>query len=697
MSKMRVYELAKLLGKTNPELVDILTGLGVEVKSHMSSIDMDVATLVEDSLREASQKNTPAMAREKTENKPVDAGKIEKTDKVEKGGKERSMKIITVSTSSTVGDIAKKLGKAPAEVVKFLLSAGFMVPANAKPTDDVLLAICEAYDCEVSFEEDGRAEEETNAAASEKTAEKTPGRGEGAIAKKPVSKRPPAADEKLRSPIVTVMGHVDHGKTTLLDSIRKTHVTEGEAGGITQHIGAYKVNYNGHDIVFLDTPGHEAFTAMRARGASVTDIAILVVAADDGVKPQTLEAMNHAKAAGVPIIVAVNKTDKPEAKPERVRQQLSDFGLAPEEWGGDTVMVDIAAKTGAGIDTLLEMVLLVAEMGELTASDTVPAEGIVVEANLDKGKGPVATIIVQQGTLRRGSIIATQTAWGKVRAMLDDSGKVVNEAGPSTPVEILGLENVPLPGEVFRILSSEREARDLVSQSTQRDQDMMKSRNRLTLEELYDKMQTEEIPQLNIVLKCDVQGSLEAFHSTLMKMSSDQVGISIVHEGVGRISESDVSLASVSNAIIIGFNVRPDAGAKKLAESENVQIRLYRVIYEMQEDMHAALEGMLAPTLREHIIGQAEIRAFFKVPKIGKIAGCFVQEGIIRRNTKVRVVRDGIVIWDGNLSGLRHFKEDVREIAAGNECGLSFSGFQDFREGDIVEAYEILMEKKTLD
>jgi len=675
---MRVYELAKLLGKTNPELVDILTGLGIEVKSHMSSIDMDVASLVESSLREAS------------------GNKTEKIKEVEKGGKESSMKIITVSNSSTVGDIAKKLDKTPAEVVKHLLSAGFMVPANAKPTDDVLLAICEAYNCEVSFREESPAAKDRGEAADKKPSGNRAGRPAEASLRKDTEKRPQASDAKPRSPIVTVMGHVDHGKTTLLDSIRKTNVTEGEAGGITQHIGAYKVRYNDHDIVFLDTPGHEAFTAMRARGAGVTDIAILVVAADDGVKPQTLEAMNHAKAAGVPIIVAVNKTDKPDAKPERVRQQLSDYGLAPEEWGGDTIMVDIAAKTGEGIDQLLEMVLLVAEMGELTASATVPAEGIVIEANLDKGKGPVATVIVQQGTLRRGSIIATQTACGKVRAMLDDTGKAVNEAGPSTPVEILGLENVPLPGEVFRILSSEREARDLVSQSTQREQDMMKSRNRLTLEELYDKMQSEEIPQLNIVLKCDVQGSLEAFHSTLMKMSSEQVGISIVHEGVGRISESDVSLASVSNAIIIGFNVRPDAGAKKLAESENVQIRLYRVIYEMQEDMHAALEGMLAPTLRENIVGQAEIRAFFKVPKIGRIAGCFVQEGVIRRNTKVRVVRDGVVIWDGSLSGMRHFKEDVREIAAGNECGMSFSGFQDFREGDIVEAYEILEEKKTL-
>ncbi|MDR1965155.1 MAG: translation initiation factor IF-2, partial [Synergistaceae bacterium] len=471
------------------------------------------------------------------------------------------------------------------------------------------------------------------------------------------------------------------------------------AGGITQHIGAYKVSYNGNEIVFLDTPGHEAFTAMRARGASVTDIAILVVAAEDGVKPQTLEALNHAKAAGVPVIVAINKVDKPDAKPERVRQQLSDYGLAPEEWGGDTIMVELSAKTGQGIDQLLDTVLLVAEMSELRASPTAPPQGVIVEANLDRGKGPVATVIVQQGTLKRGNIITTDTSWGKIRAMLDDKGRALDSAGPSTPLEILGLEVVPMPGETFHIIASEREAREMAvsANSARRDIAFGQARPMPTLEELYDQMQASDTPQLNIVLKCDVQGSLEAFRSTIMKMSTDAVRINIVHEGVGRISGSDVALASVSNAIIIGFNVRPDANAKKLSESSNVQIRLYRVIYEMQEDVKAALEGMLAPSLRENVVGQAEIRAIFKVPKAGRIAGCFVQDGIVKRSTKVRIVRDGIVIWDGSLSAIRHFKEDVREISAGNECGLSFSGFQDFREGDIVEAYEILSEKKTLD
>ncbi|MDR1884993.1 MAG: translation initiation factor IF-2, partial [Synergistaceae bacterium] len=609
---------------------------------------------------------------------------------------------IRVSESATVGDIAKLMGRSPSEVVKILIDEGFMIPANTIPGEDALTIISVAFDCEIVRSDipDAIPADEAPAPEAAPAPGKPAGKAPAPAEHVQVVHRKPKADDAPdalpRPPIVTVMGHVDHGKTTLLDFIRHTRVTEGEAGGITQHIGAYKVNCNGNDIVFLDTPGHEAFTAMRARGAGVTDIAILVVAADDGVKPQTLEAMNHAKAAGVPIIVAVNKIDKPDAKPERVRQQLSDYGLVPEEWGGDTVMVDVAAKVGTGIDTLLEMILLVAEMAELRASPSVPAEGVVVEANLDKGKGPVATVIVQQGTIKRGNIIATNTAWGKIRAMLDDSGKAVDSAGPSTPVEILGLESVPLPGEAFHTLSSEREARGLVSEGSRKEQDPAKARGRLTLEELYDQMQSDDVPQLNVVLKCDVQGSLEAFHSTLMKMSTEEVRIEIIHEGVGRISESDVTLASVSNAIIIGFNVRPDPNAKKLSESDNVQIRLYRVIYDMQEDIKSALEGMLAPTLRESIVGQAEIRALFKVPKAGRIAGCFVQEGAIKRSAKVRVVREGVVVWDGSLTGLRHFKEDVREIASGNECGLSFSGFQDFREGDVVEAYEILSEKKTL-
>ncbi|MDR1508307.1 MAG: translation initiation factor IF-2 [Synergistaceae bacterium] len=682
MNKIRVYELAKLLGRTNPELLDILKELKIEAKSHMSSIDMETAQKVEKFINASGSEN------------------LSKTPEQEP--KEAPAAVIFIDDRTTVGDIAKKLGRAPTEVVKILIDEGFMIPANSIPTDDVLTVISVAFNCKIKK---GPAESEGETSETPKI--KEPAR-DGANLGKSIKKqeKKPAViskiplenmqDSRPRPPIVTVLGHVDHGKTTLLDFIRKTRVTDGEAGGITQHIGAYKVDYNGNQIVFLDTPGHEAFTAMRARGASVTDIAILVVAAEDGVKPQTLEAMNHAKAGGVPIIVAINKIDKPDAKPERVRQQLSDYGLVPEEWGGDVVMVEISAKTGQGIDNLLDMVLLVAEMAELKASDTASAYGVVVEANLDKGKGPVAAVIVQQGTLRKGAIIATDTSWGKIRAILDDKGHSIDSAGPSTPAEILGFESLPMPGETFRIIISEREARDLISGAS-RKETQGQSRTPLTLEELYEQMQASDTPQLNVILKCDVQGSLEAFHSTLMKMSTDEVKINIIHEGVGRISGSDVTLASVSHAIIIGFNVRPDSNAAKLSETENVQIRLYRVIYDMQEDIKAALEGMLAPLLRENIVGQAEIRAIFKIPKSGKIAGCFVQSGVIKRSVKVRIVRDGVVIWDGSLSGLRHFKEDVREISAGNECGFSFSGFQDFREGDIVEAYEILSEKKTLD
>lgn len=677
MNKIRVYELAKLLGLSNADLVAKLEEMGVKVKSHMSSIDMETADAVEQELKKGEPSDAPA---------PKQSG-------------ESSAAKVEITDRTTIGDIAKSLGKQPAELVKILIGKGIMMPANTVPDEKTLSVISEA--CGAIFVPKGEAQKQEaptpqkSAPAAEAREEKN-SRVETEKAPKQKVQEMSSAPLLPRPPIVTVMGHVDHGKTTLLDFIRKTRVTEGEAGGITQHIGAYKVRYNDSDIVFLDTPGHAAFTAMRARGASVTDIAILVVAADDGVMPQTLEAMNHAKAAGVPIVVAVNKVDKPDAKPDRVRQQLSDYGLVPEEWGGETIMVDVAAKVGTGVDQLLEMVLLVAEMAELKAPAEGPAEGIVVEANLDKGKGAVATVIVQRGTLKRGTIICTQTSWGKIRAMLDDRGKPVDAAGPSTPVEILGLEAVPLPGEVFKTAANEREARDIVAAAAKKDESA-RSRSKLTLEELYDQMQSNDTPQLNIVLKCDVQGSLEAFHSTLMKMSTDEVKINIIHEAVGRISESDVTLASVSNAIIIGFNVRPDGNAKKLSETENVQIRLYRVIYDMQEDVKAALEGMLAPTLHEKIIGQAEIRAMFKVPKVGKIAGCLVQEGSIRRNAKTRIVRDGIVIWEGSLSSLRHFKDEVREIASGNECGMSFSGFQDFHEGDVVEAYEILTERKTLD
>ena len=659
MSKLRVYELAKILGKSNKEVCDILLDLGVDVKSHMSSIDSEIAQMVEDALT-SSQKTAAA-----EEKKPEKAKETAPAFEVAKG--------------STVKTVAGLLGISPAEAVRTLIAAGFMVPADAPADEKCLKALEDAYGVTLTLScED--AEKEGEAVCT-------------------VIKRPKFQGEHLqpRPPIVTVMGHVDHGKTTLLDFIRKTNITEREAGGITQHIGASTVVHEGKKIVFLDTPGHEAFTSMRARGAQATDIAILVVAADDGVMPQTREAINHAKAAGVPIIVAINKIDKPAAKPDRVRQQLSDVGLSPEEWGGSTIMVEVSAKTGLGMPQLLEMILLVAEMEELKADPTIKPEGVVIEAKLDKGKGPVATVLVRQGTLCKGDILLFGSTWGKIRAMIDSEGKSADCAGPSTPVEILGLTGVPQPGEVFTSVVNERDARDVLSVKEQEERNSMQTGPRkLTLEELYSQLQDGETPQLNLLLKCDVQGSIEALAASLEKLGTSEVGINIVHRGVGRIAESDVMLASASNAVIIGFNVRPDANAKKIAESEGVQIRIYNIIYDAIEDVRAALEGMLKPTVREQTLGQAEIRQIIKVPKAGKVAGSYVLDGTIRRNAKARLIRGGIVIWDGSLANLRRFKDDVREVGAGFECGISLANFQDFDEGDIVEAYEIIEEKRHL-
>lgn len=650
MSKIRIYELAKMLGKTNKEMMGLLRDLGVEAKNHMSSIDSATAQLVEDALssdKKVTLKNDEPAVR------------------------------ISVPPGAQIADVARILGEKPGDLVKVLVSSGHMVPASSPASAEILEVLSREFGKEIIAEvpEDG----------SVKTG--IP------------QKAKPKGDNLLeRAPIITVMGHVDHGKTTLLDHIRNTRITETEAGGITQHIGASTVVHNGRRIVFLDTPGHEAFTSMRARGAQATDIVILVVAADDGVKPQTVEALNHAKASGVPIVVAINKADKPEARPDRVRQQLSDYGLVPEEWGGDTIAVDVSAVTGQGIPQLLEMVLIVADLQELKADPSISPEGVVVEARLDKGKGPIATVLVQQGSLRRGDIIQTETSWGKIRAMIDDFGKTADIAGPSTAVEILGFSCVPQPGEIFTIVATEKEARNCLDerQNFRRESESGPMR-RITLEEMYERMQTGETPSLPIVLKCDVQGSLEALKASLKKNETSEVVIQFIHEGVGRISESDVMLASASSAIIIGFNVRPDPNAKRIAEEEGVQIRLYRIIYDVIEDVRAALEGMLAPTIREHVLGQAEIREIFKIPRAGKVAGCYVTEGVMKRNAKVRLIREGVVFWEGSLTTLKRFKDDAREVATGYECGMSFSNLQDFREGDIVEAFELIEEKRTLD
>ena len=497
---------------------------------------------------------------------------------------------------------------------------------------------------------------------------------------------------KKRPPVVCVMGHVDHGKTALLDAIRNTNVIDREAGGITQHIGAYVATVNGEKITFLDTPGHEAFTAMRMRGANSTDIAILVVAADDGVMPQTVEAINHAKAAGIEIIVAVNKIDKPSANIDRVKQELTEYELIAEDWGGSTIFVPVSAKTGEGIEDLMEMILLTAEVLELKANPNRRARGLVVEAELDKGKGSVATVLVQKGTLRVGDAIAAGSAYGKVRAMMDDKGRRVKEAGPSTPVEILGLNDVPNAGEVFVGCGNDKEARNFaetfISQGRMKLLDDTKSK--MSLDDLFSQIQAGNVKELGIVVKADVQGSVEAVKQSLLKLSNDEVVVKIIHGGVGAINESDVTLASASNAIIIGFNVRPDATAKEIADREGVDVRLYRVIYNAIEDVEAAMKGMLDPVFEEKILGHAEVRQTFKASGVGTIAGAYVLDGTFERGCSARIIRDGVVIFDGGLASLKRFKDDVKEVKAGYECGFVFANFNDIKEGDLVEAFEMV-------
>ncbi len=494
-----------------------------------------------------------------------------------------------------------------------------------------------------------------------------------------------------RPPVVCVMGHVDHGKTSLLDAIRKTNVISGEAGGITQHIGAYVVNYNGEKITFLDTPGHEAFTAMRMRGAQATDIAILVVAADDGVMPQTVEAISHAKAAGISIIVAVNKIDKPSANVEKVKQELAEYELLAEDWGGETVFVPVSAHTREGLDQLLEMVLLTAEINELKANPNRKARGVVIEAKLDKGRGPVATVLIQKGILKSGDAVAIGSAYGRVRAMVDDNGGKIKEAGPSTPVEILGLNSVPNAGEVLMATKNEKEARSIAETFIKEGREKLlegtKAKAKMTLDDVFNQIQAGNLKELNIIVKADVQGSVEAVKQSLVKLSNDEVVVKVIHGGVGTINESDVTLASASNAIIIGFNVRPDNTAKETAEHENVDLRLYKVIYQAIEDVEAAMKGMLDPVFEEKVIGHAEIRQLFKSSGVGMIAGSYVLDGYFQRGCKIRISREGKQIYEGELASLKRFKDDVKEVKAGYECGLVFEGFTEFTELDIAEAY----------
>ena len=574
---------------------------------------------------------------------------------------------VVIPDTITVGDLAQKLKVAATEIIKRLMQLGIMAAITQDIEYDVAALIAEDMGAEVEREIIITAEDKLLSDAEAPDDEK---------------------DLLPRPPVVCVMGHVDHGKTSLLDAIRSTNVTASEAGGITQHIGAYMVNINGNQIAFLDTPGHEAFTAMRARGALVTDIAILVVAADDGIMPQTIEAINHAKAAEVSIIVAINKIDKEGANPDRVKQELTEHGLVPEEWGGDVICVEVSAKQHKNIDSLLEMVLLTAEVKELKANPNRHARGTVIEAKLDKGRGPVATVLVQNGTLRQGDIIVTGTAVGRVRAMVDDKGKKIKEAIPSTPVEIVGLSETPDGGDPFYVVEDERAARNVVEMRKQKIKDEAnKARQRVNLDDLFSQIQQGDVKDLNIIVKADVQGSVEAVRQSLEKISNEEVRVRVIHGAVGAITESDVTLASASNAIIVGFNVRPDVGGRNAAELNKVDMRMYRVIYEAIEEIEAAMKGMLAPTFREAVIGHAEIRQTFKVSGVGTIGGCYVTDGKIQRNCSVRIVRDGIVIHEGELDSLKRFKDDVKEVASGYECGMGFVRFNDIKEGDVVECY----------
>ena len=564
-----------------------------------------------------------------------------------------------------VGELASRMKKTGAEVVKTLMKNGVMASLSDVIDFDTAAIIAEELGCKVEKEVIVTIEERLIDTAEDKEEDLEP-----------------------RAPVVVVMGHVDHGKTSLLDYIRNAHVAAGEAGGITQHIGAYQVNVQGKTITFLDTPGHEAFTSMRARGAMVTDIAILVVAAEDGIMPQTVESINHAKAAGIPIIVAINKMDKPEANPERIKQQLTGYELVAEEWGGQTIVCPISAKTGMGIDSLLEMVTLTAEVAELKANPNRAAQGTVVEARLDKGRGPVATLLVQNGTLHTGDIIIAGTAVGRVRAMVDDKGGRLSEAGPSVPVEITGLGEVPGAGSVFNAVADERLARELVEQRKAEERAKANAPiQKVSLEDLFSQIQAGEMKDLNIIVKADVQGSAEAVKASLEKLSNEEVRVRVIHSGVGAISESDVMLAATSKAIIVGFNVRPDASARDNAARSHVDMRMYRVIYDAINEVEAAMKGMLAPKFREALIGHAEIRQTYKVSGVGTIAGCYVQDGKIQRNCQVRIVRDGIVIHEGQLASLQRFKDAVKEVASGYECGMSIEKFNDIKEGDIIECF----------
>ncbi|KSU62554.1 translation initiation factor IF-2 [[Bacillus] enclensis] len=728
MSKTRVYEYAKKYNVSSKDVISKLKQLNIEVSNHMATIEDDTVKKLDSmfSSNSKEQGNKPAQnnsnQKQNTakENNSSSKGKVNsapnnrdgkkngqqsqskekkafnnnnnnnnkrnnknnRNNKPNKNFKQAPQQQqpakkkelpskITFSESLTVAELAKKLHKEPSEIIKKLFMLGVMATINQELDKDSIELIAGEYGVEV--------EEEIKIDTTDLGVYFT---------------EDEEAELQERPSVVTIMGHVDHGKTTLLDSIRNTKVTAGEAGGITQHIGAYQVEVEGKKITFLDTPGHAAFTTMRARGAQVTDIAIIVVAADDGVMPQTVEAINHAKAAEVPIIIAVNKMDKEAANPDRVMQELTEYELVPEAWGGDTIFVPLSALSGEGIDNLLEMIVLVSEVEELKANPDRLANGTVIEAQLDKGRGSVATLLVQNGTLKIGDPIVVGNTFGRVRAMVNDLGRRVKKVGPSTPVEITGLNDVPQAGDRFVVFEDEKTARSVgESRASQALQAQRGEKSKVSLENLFEQMKQGEMKDLNLVLKADVQGSVEALAASLLKIEVEGVKINIIHTGVGAINESDITLASASNAIVIGFNVRPDVNAKRAAEAEGVEIRLHRIIYKVMEEIESAMKGMLDPEYEEKIIGQAEVRQTFKVSKVGTIAGSYVTEGKISRDSGVRLIRDGVVIFEGELDALKRFKDDAKEVARGYECGITIKNFNDVKEGDVIEAY--VMEEIT--
>lgn len=702
MSKKRIYEYAKEIDVKSKAIIDELKKNNIEVSNHMQALEendikiLDKAFKKQDSAKKDqstthanTNKSNNNKQNNKQNNKPNHQQKNQKNQKNKKqNNKKQNNKkqhnqqqqqpkpevketpsLITYEEGITVGELADKINKDASEIIKKLFLLGVVANINQALDTETVELICADYDIEAELEVHVDATDLENYFEVDEN----------------------DADLIERPAVVTIMGHVDHGKTTLLDSIRNTRVTAGEAGGITQHIGAYQIVNNNKKITFLDTPGHAAFTTMRARGAQVTDITILVVAADDGVMPQTIEAINHAKAAEVPIIVAVNKVDKPTANPDRVMQELGEYGLYPEDWGGDTIFVQLSAIQGDGIDDLLEMIGLVSEVEELKANPNRAAVGTVIEAELDKSRGPAASLLVQNGTLEVGDSLVVGNTYGRVRAMVNDLGKRIKTAGPSTPVEITGLHDVPQAGDRFVVFKNEKQARQIGEKRQQ--ENILKQRQdskSVSLDNLFEQMKQGEMKDLNIIIKGDVQGSVEALAASLMKIDVEGVNVRIIHTAVGAINASDVTLAAASNGIIIGFNVRPDAGAKRAAEEENVDMRLHRIIYKVIEEIESAMKGLLDPEYEEQVIGQAEVRQTFKVSKVGTIAGSYVTDGKITRDASVRIIRDGIVIFEGELDTLKRFKDDAKEVAAGYECGITIEKFNDIKEGDIFEAFKMV-------